>query len=238
MLMVNQLIGFGGYSAGGIGGIDSFTKLMLRATGADGSTGFTDVSSAGHTITVNGDAQVDTAQNKFGKSALFDGASDSLTCSDQADWEFGSSAFTIDFWHRSASFGATRTLLSKRDSTSNFGPYHIAANSSGDLLWSMSSDNASWDLANNRTAVAALSTNTWYHFALVRNGTSIVAYHNGTNVDSITSSATLSDNTTALYIGAQPLGFSWNGWIEELRISKGIARWTANFTPPTQPYST
>lgn len=89
------------YLAGqGGGGINSFTKLLLHTDGTDGSTTFTDSSLSPKTISVFGNAQVDTAQSKFGgASALFDGTGDYLTGS-SADFAFGTNDFTIDFWMR------------------------------------------------------------------------------------------------------------------------------------------
>src|SRR3990167_7740340 len=77
------------------------TSLMLHMDGADASTTFTD--ETGKTVTANGNAQIDTAQSKFGgAAALFDGAGDYLTVSGSADWDLGTGDFTIDFWFRSA----------------------------------------------------------------------------------------------------------------------------------------
>jgi len=74
---------------------DSYTKLLLHMDGADGSTTFTD--EAGHTVTANGNAQIDTAQNVFGgASGLFDGSSGYLTVPDSEDWNFGTGDFTFD----------------------------------------------------------------------------------------------------------------------------------------------
>ena len=76
---------------------DSYTKLMLHMEGSDGSTTFTD--EIGKAVTANGNAQIDTAQKKFGAaSGLFDGTGDYLTLANSNDWSFGSGDFTIDFW--------------------------------------------------------------------------------------------------------------------------------------------
>lgn len=85
-----------------VGGNDQYTKLLLHCDGADASTTFTDASQAAHgNATPNGNAQVDTAQSKFGgASALFDGTGDFLSYADHADWHFGSGDFMADFWVR------------------------------------------------------------------------------------------------------------------------------------------
>jgi hypothetical protein len=78
---------------------DSFTRLLLHFDGADAATYFRDHSASAHAVTSNGDAQIDVAQSKFGSvSGSFDGTGDYLTAADSSDWDFGTGAFTIEFW--------------------------------------------------------------------------------------------------------------------------------------------
>ena len=77
---------------------DSYTKLLLHMNGTDGSTTFTDDGETGHTVTANGDAEIDTAQKQFGTaSGLFSGTG-YLSILDHADFDFGADNFTIDFY--------------------------------------------------------------------------------------------------------------------------------------------
>ena len=92
--------------------------------------------------------------------------------------------------------------------------------------------------ATQLTGATSLASNTWYHFAVVRNGTgtgNLVLYLDG--VADATSGGAVTDNfnqTNALYVGADRVGgSSLNGYIDDLRITNGVARYTANFTPPT-----
>ena len=81
-----------------IGGNDGTTHLLIHADGTNGSTTFTDASLRMNPITANGDAQISTAQSKFGdSSAYFDGTGDYLSVADREDFDFGTSNFTIDF---------------------------------------------------------------------------------------------------------------------------------------------
>ena len=74
------------------------TVLLLHCDGTDGATTFTDSSDTSHTVTANGNAQIDTDQSKFGgASGLFDGTGDYLSIPDSADWDFGTGDWTIDF---------------------------------------------------------------------------------------------------------------------------------------------
>jgi hypothetical protein len=85
------------------------------------------------------------------------------------------------------------------------------------------------------------AVNTWYHVALVRSGNSWYIFQNGSQLGStVTNSGAIQDYSGSVYIGKygfdkSPLYFS--GWLDEFRVSKGIARWTSNFTPPASAYS-
>jgi len=84
--------------------------------------------------------------------------------------------------------------------------------------------------------------NTWYHIALIRGwggvANSWTVTLNGTNLGVTTLATTYPDVAAALQIGSGATGIAFNGWIDELRISKGVARWVANFVPPTFAYRT
>lgn len=216
-------------------GNDSFTKLLLHCDGADTSTTFTDSSASAHTVTTVGNAQVDTAQSKFGgESGLFDGSGDRLTLDGSSDFAFGTGDFTIDFWVRFASTSGFQGFYSSNPASTNGAYVWIRKDSSHHLSF----------VANGSTAVitgtTVLATGTWYHVALARSGTSTKLFLNG-----VQEGSTYSDSTNYLnpagrpYIGSDAWDTTQqlNGWIDELRVSKGIARWTANFTPPTLPYS-
>ena len=83
------------------------------------------------------------------------------------------------------------------------------------------------------------SVNTWYHIAYVRNGSNFDLYIDGEKQTTKSISGTIYNSTAVAMIGASnpasPAYFV-NGWIDEFRFSKGIARWTANFTPQSYPY--
>jgi hypothetical protein len=84
------------------------------------------------------------------------------------------------------------------------------------------------------------STGTWYHVALVRGGNQMRAFVNGSQIGTTqTFSDTIANATSNLTVGAYGTpGTYLNGWLDEVRVSKGVARWTSTFTPPTGPYST
>jgi len=208
---------------------DPNTKLLLHMNGSDGSTTFTD--EIGKTVTANGSSQIDTAQSKFGgASGLFSGSSNYLSLADNEDFEFGSGDFTIDFWMRPTSIPGTVNVLRKVGSS--FDSILLYLESSNSKLYlCLSSNGSSYDIANSVASTTVFSIDTWYHLALVRNGTSVKLYVNGVADISVTSSAALHNNTGELRLG------SITGNIDEFRLVKGEAKWTTDFTPSTTEYS-
>lgn len=220
--------------------IDSYTKLLLHCDGADGSTTFIDSSFSGKTITANGNAQVDTAQYKFGgASALFNGDEDYLSVPDSDDWYFGSGNFTIDFWIRFNTFPVERKravpYIQYKDD-SNIHQIVFGVNSGvKQLLWQVLGSGLS---INSSWFNVTINTNTWYHFAFVRNGNNFYVFQNGTQIKTFSDTDAIPNIAAAVLIGSRSdrTGYGLNGWIDEYRISKGTARWTSNFTPPTRAY--
>jgi hypothetical protein len=220
------------------GGNDSFTKLLLHMDGADASTTFTDSSASAHTVTANGNAQIDTAQSKFGgASGLFDGTGDVLTTPDSTDWTFGSGDFTVDCWFRiNAEQGTRRFIFCQSGPLAQPTDMSIGVEvSAANVLHAFLSDGTAFTTI---TGTTGLSTATWYHMAFVRSGNTLTLYLAGTSEGTASFTASVFDATATWQIGElAAYGFDWNGWIDEFRVSKGIARWTANFTPPTAAYS-
>ena len=100
--------GLNTFSAPLAAGNDSFTKVLLHFDGANGSTGIADSSAGGaaHAWSAAGNAQISTAQSKFGfASSLYDGAGDWVTTADSSDFTLGAGNFTIDCWVRPAANG-------------------------------------------------------------------------------------------------------------------------------------
>lgn len=215
----------------GIGGIDAFTQLMLHTNGVDTGTSFPDSSSAARTVTPAGNAQTSTAQFKFGSaSALFDGVGDSLSIADAASLEPGSGNFTFDFWMYATASAGCR-IVSKGLS----GPFHIVQSGTA-LTFSASSDGATADVASG-VSMGTIALNTWCHGTLIRNGTSLRGYVGGVAGTNVVTSATLVNTTDAWEIGAVGGVAAYTGYLDEIRYSVGVARWTTAFTPNSAPYS-
>lgn len=228
---------------------DTATKSLLHFNGSDASTTFTDES--GKTWSATGNAQLDTAQIKFGSaSGLFDGTGDYISTADHADWVMGTNNFTIDFWVR---FNALPTT----GGASN-GQYLLSQPEAGSkgmavLYWVWDGDNTNRRITfmtiNGGTIyvwgefLLSLSVNTWYHLAFIRNGSNFRIYSDGVSLGDVTDSDSIIDFAASLLIGNStqgvygiPANSYFNGWIDEFRWSNGLARWTANFYPPGAEY--
>lgn len=214
-------------------------SLLLHFDGTNGSTTFTDFSSSPKTITANGNAQISTAQSKFGgASGYFDGTGDYLSVPDDAGFEFTTGDFTIEFYLYIPTGAATgAAVINKGTWPTNTSSYLIYYGGSNELAFYASSNGTSWDIATDKRFAVPISKNTQHHVAVVRNGTTITGYFNGTSAFTQATTASLNNNAQALTIGSGASGSSaLNCYIDELRITKGIARYTANFTPPTIPF--
>ena len=222
---------------------DSYSVALLHMNGADASTTFTDES--GKTWTAYGDAQIDTAQSVFGGGSVLLDGNDDIRSADSADWYLdggsNSNLWTIDFRIRfNGDPGTNQVGLLAQESTyeSRANAWYLylignqlvmRAKTAGANLFQIQN---AWDPA----------TNTWYHIAIVKNGVNgYLMFVNGSQIGSTaTDTDPMANYTGDLIVGdapdAGPLHYYFNGWIDEVRVSKGIARWTANFTPPTSEY--
>ena len=125
LLIIGFLFLSSNVCAFGTDGCDSSAVEVFHADGADASTTFTDLDCDGNgvkALTAQGNAQVDTAQFKFGPSqdgragsALLDGTSDGVSAADSPDFDFTGGVWTVDCWARFNSLAATGILFSQRD---------------------------------------------------------------------------------------------------------------------------
>jgi hypothetical protein len=189
-----------------------------------------------HTLALNGNVATSTTQTKFADTAMyFDGSGDYLALPASSETDFGTGDFTVEMWaNPSAQTNDYPSLIACAASWST-GAFYIRYDNVGNA----DSFGVFWNpddpliIANTTSA-----TGTWHHVAVVRNGTSIVLYVNGTNVGSATISSTRTLNLGlggAVWIGNNGSAQCfYKGYIENLQILNGVAKYTANFTPPTQ----
>ena len=226
-------------------GNDENTVLLLHFNGEDGSTNFIDDSFAGgHTITAHGNAQMDTVEYQFGgASGLFDGNGDYLSIPDSEDWHFGTEDFTVDFWVRFNDVSAQRAIKGQTQDGVNF--WNVTWTPGPDIVTFYCNNNGQWI---NVTGNWLPSTNTWYHVAIVRDAEAgSETWHIFIDGIDLTLSVTKNAYATTPFTFfdlAGPLtiaieddnSFIHNGWLDEFRLSKGVARWTVDFTPPINEY--
>jgi hypothetical protein len=201
---------------------------LLHFNGANGSTTFTD--ETGKTFTPNGNAQISTAQSKFGgASGYLDGTGD-WVYSDHADYNPGSGDFTMEAWIRPTSTALTNSGIFQLSSTSGgFATTNrgivMAFNSGGG---GMSISYAGVDQFISYTFTA----DTWYHVAVCRSGSSLRYFINGSLVSTKTDSTNYSGLRYLVLGGYYSSTYVMQGYFEEFRFSK-CARYTAAFTSPT-----
>ena len=225
-------------NAANTGSDDADTNLLIHFDGADEAQAYT--AETGQTVTFAGTAQLDTAQKEFGSaSLLLDGNSDYVTIPDNANWVFGDGNFTIDGWFRfnTATNGVRYHFVTQFEGGDDWWAFRREATDDLQIIF-YSSDSA---VANFWTTdVFRPNTNQWYHLAVVRSSSTCYLFVDGVSqaVTQSTAWGTLPDYAADLWIGAwaDVAPYYFDGWIDELRISKGVARWTANFDPQTFNY--
>ena len=226
-MAVQQLLA--SYGGGGGGGSDpNFSNVvaLLHFDGTDGSTTFTDV--IGNTWTAVNQAQLDTAQSRFGSASLLvDGTDDRATTPDSASWDFGSGDFTVECFIRPTGVTGTQTFISQWTAAQR--------------AWIIYLSGARVDYAlftgaqQVRTGSVNVTAAVWTHIALSRSGTNIRLFVGGALSETYAIGAgSITNATSLLAIGTDSEGNTdFNGHIDEVRITKGVGRYTSAFSPPT-----
>jgi hypothetical protein len=187
-----------------------------------------------------GAAQISTSVVKYGTGSLYINAStagtDYFVQPSSESVNFATGNFTIEFWMNPTSTTtnwATGSLATIMDTDAPVG--------TGTTWWVVHQNNAAISFASNSatilTSSSVLSANVWQHVAIVRNGSTVTIYVDGTSAGSVTYSTTIGSNRR-LIIGTQLGSSRWyKGYLDDIRITKGYARYTATFTPPNKPLS-
>ncbi|MDP1884079.1 MAG: LamG-like jellyroll fold domain-containing protein, partial [Candidatus Moranbacteria bacterium] len=207
---------------------DVNTKLLLHSNGANNSTDFIDSSYDPKSITVFDNAKIATDQYKFGgASAYFDGAADRLLSPVSTDFVLGTGDFTIDLWARSTDTNGA--LITSRTSSSYAGAFWLGF-VSGYLRY--------YNGGTPLLSFAGYNDGNWHHIAVTRSSAITTLYVDGVNIGSSADNANYTLNG-GVSIGRDPWSANYDflGYIDEIRFSKGIARWNSNFTPPSSEYN-
>jgi hypothetical protein len=213
---------------------DAYTVSMLHFDGANNGTTFTDAK--GKTWTGAGTAQTSTVDKVYGTaSLLLDGNSDYIYTDDSDDFYFSNGAFTIDFWVKRTTISAGIWTVYQHGADVNNRIVIYFNNQDLEFYAITSSSIVAYYSA---TAVVS-STSLWYHIAIVRSGSNFYMFVNGLSktltVTTAISTNSLPNISAPVYIGVRKYPGTedryYIGYIDEFRISKGIARWTADFVP-------
>lgn len=208
-------------------------SLLLHGDGINGSTTIIDSSLTPKTVTAAGNAKISTAQSKFGGSSiLFDGNGDYLSTSALG---LVSTDFTIEFWiYLTAGGPANQVVCTSYKSPIQLNTFIIARTSTNVITFQ--------DPFGAGSVTSSLTAGTWHHIACtyISSSRAFKIFANGVGSPSSTGTA-ITAQWSSFFVGGSPgdnnIGTWWlNGYIDDLRITKGVARYTSNFTPPTAPF--
>ena len=212
---------------------DDNTLLLLHFEGTNASREFFDDTGTRSKLPISqvGDAQISTAEKKFGSSSLYlDGTGDYLQLTYTNSLILRLSDWCIEMWIYPQRNNVLQYLYEGANTT-NVGAPTIQITSTGALQW--------WTGGALRITGSAnsVTTNTWHHIAMVRTGNDHKLYLNG-----VQQSSTWTNSSTLNHLAAHKIGAAYNGtspfqgYIDEVRVSR-VARYTASFTPPTTAFT-
>jgi len=212
-------------------------SLLAGFDGEDAATDQDDESDNALVATYNANAAVDTAFSRFSRgSAVFDGTGDNVTFPDDVDFAMGSGDFTIEGHARWSAIAQSGTLFGHYNVTGNQRSYVVDWDQTVPelrVLFSTTGTDFFVDIQAPFTPVVG----TWYHIALDFDGTTYRLYVNGLVVGTSTTLRTLHDSTSVFSIGGRgDATVLMTGNIDEVRVTKGVARYAGPFVPPTAPF--
>ena len=227
----------------------NFANVVLLAhfNGADGTSSFTDNSNLAHAMYSIGGAMLSTTQSRFGGTSLKLDTTNYASISSNSNFNFLSGVYTVEAWvcpDGSSLVGRNPGIVMRGMYSTNGGnwsglSFGMRAIQSAVRFYFYGTTNANEQFIDSATGV--LTTGTWTHLAMVRNGTTGYAFVNGNLIGTITGLNTLTASTQPVMIGNfdydanltsnNPLNTHFGGYIDEVRITSGVARYTSNFVP-------
>jgi hypothetical protein len=212
-------------------------SLLLNGDGTNGSQTFTDLSPTPKTITRTGSIIVSTAQKKYGTGSMYNNDQLSYLTISSPNNDFSvSSNFTLECWiyptQASQSYGCIFNNTVSTNTNSSYGQITVEMNGSSILCHFNGSNNSILNLGT-------VNANTWYHIAITKSSNNVYGFINGVLKSSNTISISVNAGSVArifrYYTNSN--NYAFLGYIDDFRFTKGVARYTANFTPPTAPLS-
>jgi hypothetical protein len=200
------------------------TSLLIR-----GDTGaFYDLSNNGNPEANTGTTAVTTQIKKYGTESASYTATAYQTVSDVTNLQLGTGDYTIEMWVYRNAAGVLHSLACKGASSTG---WLLQVNTSNQLVFTVSRT----DILTSTTTIGATI---WAFVTVTRSGTITRLFVNG-NLEATATDSTNFNQTDALKIGADRSNLnSLNGYLDDIRITKGVARYTSSFTAPTQTFPT
>ena len=213
----------------------SQVSLLLHGDGTNGSTTITDSSPSPKTVTAVGNAQISTALSKFGgASVAFDDVIPSyLTLPTSADFALGDT-WTVEAWMfcRVVGPGSDRNALLLLGAVSQAGSLAIYVENGGNFIV------RAGVVGNDVVGTGQVLASQWQFWAVSCLSNVATLYLDGQSVaaGSVSGSVTAQSGRVASLGDGSLAAYNLDGYIDDLRITKGVARYTSNFTPPTAPF--
>lgn len=206
----------------------SNVSLHLKMDGANGSTTFTDSSPNALAVTAVGNAQISTTQSKYnGSAGYFNGSTGYLSLTGNSSFQFGTGDFTVEAWvYIFANASSQQTFLDTRGAAT-VTPFTFGIYQSKLFFYDGTVIQSS----------ATVTSGQWYHFAACRSSGNLQLFINGVSYYSAVNTTNITTGANSIYIGRgfDSAAYYTNGYIDELKITKGVARYTSTFTSPPIP---
>jgi hypothetical protein len=202
----------------------SMVTLLIKGVGSNGSTSFIDQSKSQKTISPSGNAQISTSQFKFGNSSMyFDGVASLLNVPASADFNFGTGDFTIECW--------IKTSLKV-----NYQSIYIVFANNSNTAWLHTDSSGYFIYGTNGNVLNQSNTQVcdgvWHHVAISRELGTLRSFVDGVFKVSSSSPDDVAVSTTAGTIGSYGASRYFSGYMADLRITKGKARYINSFSLP------
>ena len=201
----------------GIAGISTTASLPFGVTGV--------------TTTSSG---IVTFSKYYGSSLFLDGTNDWLNVPGGGDFDFGKNDFTIECWANTRTTSGDGRIINQDRNNLGDGGGTFLFYRYGSTLQFYSAASTAWDNVN-ALSMGTITVNTWTHLAVTRQNGTVYTWKDGVNIASVVGNLGLTD-TGDIKIGTygDGVGAFWNGYLQDFRIYKGVAKYTSNFTPPNQ----
>lgn len=210
-----------------------YVNLLLHCDGVNGGTTFVDSSTASRAVANSGTPTHITSVKKFGTASVELNGSSYLSVNTDAALNPYNVDFTIEFWVHPTSLAAgTKTLFRMSGAAANAAIY--IRRDGATLQFYCSTNGTTYAISN--TAAGTLTLNQWQHIAFVRSGSAFTLYVDGVAGGTASSSSALYASSTVIRVGGES-GAAIQGYMDEVRVTQGVARYTANFTPATAAFA-